>query len=80
MIKHASSHGLSVLVCSILAALIVSVLEPIFPKLTDKMDALSVSVIDKLNLPMEASYFSIILIAVVLAAIWGIFFKLSKRK
>ena len=79
MIKHASSHGLSVLVCSVLAAVIVSVLEPTFPKLIHKVEGFSLGLVDKLNLPMEGRYFSIVLVAVILAAVWGVFFKLSKR-
>jgi uncharacterized membrane protein YozB (DUF420 family) len=79
MLKHASSHGLSVLVCSILAAVFVSVLEPTFPKLINKVEGFSLALVDKLNLPMEASYFSIMLFAVILAAVWGVFFKLSQR-
>lgn len=80
MIKHASSHGLSVLICSILAALIVSLLDPLAPKLLSKVNTLSDKVVISMSLPLEAEFLSIILIAMLLAIVWGVFFKISQDR
>ena len=80
MIKHASSHGMSVLICSILASLIIKFIEPLFPKITDRAEEMSVIAVKTLHLPIDAKYLGIIIIAMFLAALWGIFFKISQRR
>ncbi|MDD2200084.1 MAG: hypothetical protein PHE08_10200 [Bacteroidales bacterium] len=80
MIKHASSHGFSVLICSIIAAFIVKLLEPLAPKLTDGIEGFSIKTVRMLNIPIEGKYFGIVLIAMLLAAIWGVFFKMSQLR
>lgn len=75
MIKHGASHGLSVLVSTILAAFIVELLKPLIPNLLERMNMLSSPLIDNMHLPITVDFLSIILLASILAILWGMFFK-----
>lgn len=80
MVKHGSSHGLAVLICTILAALLVDLLRPHFPGLLDRLAVLSNWIIDYIPVSFNTEQFSIIIVASILAIIWGIFFKISLKK
>jgi hypothetical protein len=80
MVNHGSSHGLAVLICSILAAILVDLLRPHFPVLLDRLSALSNWFLKYVPIPFNTEQFNIILVASILAIIWGIFFKLSLKK
>lgn len=75
MIKHGASHGFSVLICTIIAAFIIELTRPFLPQLTDKMSVVSEPLVDSLKIPFSVEFLNIILLAVILAIIWGMFFK-----
>lgn len=76
MIKHASSHGLSVFMCTIISAIIIELLKPLLPELFSKFEIYSKKILEFIPLPISPEYFNILLIASVLGILWGIFFKL----
>jgi hypothetical protein len=80
MIRHGSSHGLAVLVCTILAALLVDLLRPHFPIVLTHLTKFSNWLINYIPVPFSTEQFNIIVIASILAVIWGVFFKISLRK
>lgn len=78
MLKHGSSHGFSVLVCSIIAALLIKYLEPKLPDFFSWLEQFSEIIL--LRLKIEPSEFlSVIVVTAVLAFVWGIFFKVASR-
>ncbi len=76
MIKHASSHGLSVFMCTIISAIIIELLKPLLPEMFSKFEIYSNKILEIIPLPISPQYFNILLIASVLGIFWGIFFKL----
>ncbi len=76
MIKHGTSHGFSVLVCTILATILVELLKPLFPKINEVVENTSIWIVDNFQVPLPDKYLSIALVASALAVIWGFFFKL----
>lgn len=79
MIRHASSHGMAVFVCTIAAAFIVETLKPKLPELMDLVQTKSEGLIKTLAIPMTVDNLSILLVASILALIWGVFFKLRTK-
>ena len=77
MVKHASSHGFAVLVCTIIAAFIIELLKPNMPQLLGKVNSLSHKVIGIFNIPLTPEFLSIVMLSGLLAMIWGIFFKIK---
>jgi len=77
VIKHASSHGLSVLVCTVASALIIEIFRPKLPHFMESMTNISTKVLKAIHLPMSVENMNILLLATLLAVIWGVFFKLS---
>lgn len=76
MIKHASSHGLSVFMCSIISAIIVELLILYLPIVLEPVSKLSLFILTYLPIPIPVEQLNIVLLASLLAALWGIFFKL----
>lgn len=76
MVKHASSHGLSVFMCTIISAIIIELLKPLLPELFAKFEFYSNKILEIIPIPIAPQYFNILLIASVLGILWGIFFKL----
>lgn len=76
MIKHASSHALSVFVCTIISAVIVELFKPLLPELFKKFEIYSVKILEIIPVPISPQYFNILLLATILGILWGIFFKL----
>jgi hypothetical protein len=80
VIRHASSHGLSILVCTIASAFIIELLRPKLPHLMSGLTNVSTKIVKAINLPMSVDDMNILLLATILAVIWGIFFKLGFNK
>jgi glycerol-3-phosphate acyltransferase PlsY len=80
MIRHGSSHGLAVLVCTVVAALLVDLLKPHFPVVLERLTRFSNWLVHYIPVPFSTEQFNIIVIASILAIIWGIFFKMSLIK
>ena len=74
MKKHASSHGLAVLVCTVIAGVLVRVAHDYFPSAVRLLDELSNFIVKSLNLNYRPQDISVLLLAVALAVIWGIGF------
>ena len=79
MVKHASSHGFAVLVCTIASSFIVEILKPRVPHFMVLVQEYSERVVVAFNIPMSTEGLSIIFIASILALIWGVFFKLRSK-
>ena len=80
IIRHASSHGLSVLICTIASAFLIELIRPLLPNLMAGFSRISTKIVNALYLPMTVENMNILLLATVLAVIWGIFFKLRLNK
>ena len=76
MVKHASSHGLSVFVCTIISSFLIELLKPLLPKVFEKVDSYSSIILEYIPLPISGYYLSILILASLLGIIWGRFFKL----
>jgi hypothetical protein len=79
MIKHGSSHGFAVLICTILAALLVDLLRPHFPGVLERLAKVSNWIVNYVPIPFSSDQFNIILVASLLAILWGVFFRISLR-
>jgi len=80
IIRHASSHGLSVLICTVASAFLIELLKPLLPNLMTGFNKISTKIVSSLYLPMTVENMNILLLATLLAVIWGIFFKLRLKK
>lgn len=80
IVRHASSHGLSVLICTIISALLIEMLRPKLPHLMQSMTNISSKFLSVIHLPMSVENMNILILASGLAVIWGIFFKLGLSK
>jgi len=76
MIKHASSHGFSVFMCTITASFLVEILKPLIPGLMTRIKNLSQFLIELLAIPLTTEFLTIIILASFMAVVWGIFFKI----
>ena len=76
MVKHASSHGLSVFVCTIISVVLVDLFRPFLPGLFIVFENYSQAILSFIPLPITPKLFNIILVASILGILWGIFFKL----
>jgi hypothetical protein len=79
MIRHGSSHGFAVSICIILASLLVDLLRPHFHGILERLTIFSKWILNYVPIPFSSEQFNIIVIASILALIWGIFFKLSLK-
>lgn len=80
MVKHASSHALSVFMCTIISAILIELIKPLLPELFAKFESYTQRLLNYIPIPVDPKYFNILLIATVLGIIWGIFFKLRFDK
>lgn len=76
MVKHGTSHGISVLATTILAAFMIEILKPMMPTIWNRIDKVSIRLIDNFLIPVSIEHLSITITASLLAILWGIFFKL----
>jgi hypothetical protein len=79
MIRHGSSHGFAVLVCTISAALLIDIIKEKIPGFISSLDNFSERIVLLFDIPLHYGYVSTILFAAILAFIWGVFFKLRSH-
>ena len=77
MIKHASSHGLAVLICTVISALLIELLKGVFPSLHAEVLSVCAEFVANNDLSIEPSMIATVIIAVGLGLIWGIAFKFA---
>lgn len=80
MIKHATSHGLSVFFCSVAAAFLVETTKPIWPQLNQLLIKVSIWLQSYMKIDLSIDYLNIVIAATALSVIWGMIFKLSQSK
>jgi hypothetical protein len=80
MVRHATSHGFAVFMCTILSALLIEVLAPLIPKYIGYLENISKFIVTFFALPFSVKEFNIVLVASFLAMFWGVFFKLQNKK
>ncbi len=80
MVRHATSHGFSVLMCTIVSAFLVEVIRPNFPVIINSFERFSGYIVNLFSLPFTVREFNTVLVASILAMIWGAFFKLQTKK
>ncbi len=80
MIRHGSSHGFAVLICTVIAAVLIDLLRPHFPGILERLTKLSNWIVNYIPIPFSSEQFNVIVVASILAIIWGVFFKISLRK
>lgn len=76
MVKHASSHALSVFMCTIISSVLIELFKPILPEVFAKFETYSKKILEVVPIPISSEYLNILLIATLLAILWGIFFKI----
>jgi len=76
MVKHATSHGLSIFSCTIISSLIVELFKPYLPEVFSKLKFVSEKIVTLSHLPLSPESMNILIIASALGIIWGIIFKL----
>ena len=74
MKKHASSHGLALLVCTVVAGVLIGMGRDHYPTIAQKLEDISLYIVTFFNLDLPPKVISILIIAVILAVIWGIAF------
>ena len=79
MIRHGSSHGFALLICTVAAALLIELIRPKIPNIIAFFDDFSYRLIALFNLPLESHFMSVIIAASMPAFIWGVFFKIRTR-
>ena len=79
-IKSGSSHGLAVLICTVIAAFLVELLRPVLPKVISLASQAAEWLIRTLDIPIQRQALAIVLVASTLAFIWGIVFKLRNAR
>ena len=80
MIKHASSHGLAVLVCTVCSALMIDIIRTAMPSVYARVIVLAGSVVDSFNLPIDPRMLALVGLAVGLGLVWGVAFKLAAKR
>lgn len=76
MVKHASSHALSVFMCTIISSVLIELFKPLLPEVFAKFETYSKKILEVVPIPISSEYLNILLIATLLAILWGIFFKI----
>jgi len=71
---------LAVLVCTVCSALLIHLLQQVLPVVHDKIIDISASAVSSLGLSVEPTLVAPILLAFVLALIWGAAFKVAMKK
>jgi len=80
MKKHAISHGLSVLICTIASALLIDIIRQYIPVVNRFLYDLSARILYVTGLPFSTAGFSLIMLASILAVIWGMAFAKMHQK
>ena len=71
MKKHASSHGLAVLICTITSGILVKMGFVYFSDAKDLIIGISQDILDLLGIKYPPETVSTLLLAIILAMIWG---------
>lgn len=79
MVRHATSHGFSVLMCTIISPFLIDVIRPALPRLMNYIEKISGFLVALFSLPFSVQEFNIVLVASILAMVWGVFFKLQNK-
>lgn len=74
MKKHAASHGLAVLVCTVSAGLLVKMGHEYYPQIAQQFEKAAQFLVSKFELPYSPEIVSVTILAIFLAAIWGMAF------
>jgi hypothetical protein len=74
MKKHGSSHGLAVLICTITSGLLIHIGRDYYPQLINWLEEGSRFIVELLNIDYPSKSVSILILASVLAVIWGMAF------
>ncbi len=74
MKKHGASHGIAVIVSTVLAALIADIVRKHVPLVYSAFNRFSQNLVDLMQLPFDSKYVSIMIFATFLATIWGVAF------
>ena len=74
-VKTGSSHGMALLVCTILAGFLAEVLRPVVPHGMNIFQRLADQIVALVELPMNAEQIAVMLFAATLAFAWGVAFK-----
>jgi hypothetical protein len=76
LIRHGASHGLAYLVCTIAAGLLVYLLGNAVPSVLRQLSAVSDLLIDRFAITaISRGEMNVIILAFILAIIWGMAFK-----
>jgi hypothetical protein len=76
MIKHGTSHSMAYLVSTVVAGLLVSLLRNFVPAAMEKLNGVSDKIIGSLHASfITQENMNILLLAIILAFIWGVAFK-----
>ena len=76
MIRHGASHGLAYLVCTIASGLLVYLVGKAVPSALERLSAISDAIMERFNITViDRSEMNVILLAFILAIIWGMAFK-----
>jgi len=78
-VKTGSSHGLAVLICTVLAAFLIEVLRPVVPRGINVFEIFSDRLLLIVELPLDAQQLAVTLFAATLAFVWGVVFRLRRR-
>ena len=74
MKKHATSHALAVLVCTVTAGVLVHMGKDHYPLMAQKLENISQRIVNFFGLDFPAKGISVLMLAIILAAVWGIAF------
>ena len=76
MIKHGSSHAFAVLGSTVLSALIIELIKPLFPGFLEWVEKkVNLYIIKYIKADVSPRIVTILLLAVLLGFLWGAFFK-----
>lgn len=79
MIRHGSSHGLAVLICTLASGFLIAMLRAFLPEVLDVFSKISVFICILLHLPYPPKSVELILVAALMAGIWGIAFSFMHK-
>lgn len=79
MMRHGSSHGLAVLICTLASGFLIAMLRAYLPELLVVFSRISAFLCALLGLPYPPKSVELVLIAAVMASIWGAAFSFMHK-
>ena len=79
MIRHGGSHGLAVLICTLASGFLIAMLRAYLPELLMVFNRISLFLCSLLGLPYPPKSVELILVATVMASIWGAAFSFMHK-